>query len=175
MSFHLLRFSVSHNPSSLLRARKLQLKLSQSGAQLRLSGDLRGKEGTRLDVNPGAKSTSCLHTQQNYCINLFDKTQQLLQWFIRLQLAVDVILLSDSASNKQCWFNRELNVETDPRFALWCASICQFFHFFMIKLLHDTCRTNTYDSAFWVNPTYLETKQVRSSTIFRFVIFVSLC
>lgn len=74
MSFHLLRFFVSHNPWSLLRARKLQLKLSQSGTQLRLSGDLRGKEGTRLDVKPGAKSTSCLCAQPNYCvcIDLFD-------------------------------------------------------------------------------------------------------
>lgn len=44
MSFHLLRFFLSHSPWSLLRARKLQLKLSQSGTQLRLSGDLRGKK-----------------------------------------------------------------------------------------------------------------------------------
>lgn len=44
LSFHLLLFSVSHNPQSLLRARKLQLKLSQSGTQLRLPGDLRGKK-----------------------------------------------------------------------------------------------------------------------------------
>lgn len=67
MSFHLLRLLLSHSPWSLLRARKLQLKLSQSGTQLRLSGDLRGKKkGTRLDVKPGAKSTSCLQAQQNY-------------------------------------------------------------------------------------------------------------
>lgn len=43
LSFHLLLISVSHDPQSLLRARKLQLKLSQSGAQLRLPGDLTGK------------------------------------------------------------------------------------------------------------------------------------
>lgn len=50
LSFHLLLFLVSQDPQSLLRARKLQLKLSQSGTQLRLSGDLRGVEGTRLVV-----------------------------------------------------------------------------------------------------------------------------
>lgn len=44
LSFHLLLFLVSQDPQSLLRARKLQLKLSQSGTQLRLSGDLRGEK-----------------------------------------------------------------------------------------------------------------------------------
>lgn len=44
LSFHLLLIAVSHNPKSLLRARKLQLKLSQSGTQLRLPGDLTGKK-----------------------------------------------------------------------------------------------------------------------------------
>lgn len=58
LSFHLLLFSVFPSPRSLLRARKLQLKLSQSGAQLRLPGDLTGKD-MRMAAERAAKSTSC--------------------------------------------------------------------------------------------------------------------
>lgn len=47
--FHLLMFSFSHNPRSLLGARKLQQKFSQSGAELRLPEDLKmGKGGVGL-------------------------------------------------------------------------------------------------------------------------------
>lgn len=66
LSFHLLLFLVSQDPQSLLRARKLQLKLSQSGTQLRLSGDLRGVEGTRLVVkkkNQDAKNPQVVYAQ----------------------------------------------------------------------------------------------------------------
>lgn len=55
LSFHLLLFLLSQDPQSLLRARKLQLKLSQSGTQLRLSGDLKGEAGTRLVVKKKEK------------------------------------------------------------------------------------------------------------------------
>lgn len=77
LSFHLLLFSVSHNPKSLLQARKLQLKLSQSGAQLRLPGDLKGKK-TRdwLWTKP------LIHTLF-ICTNNFLR----LSSFMRLQLA----------------------------------------------------------------------------------------
>lgn len=69
LSFHLLLFSVSHNPQSLLRARTLRLKLSQSGTQLRLPGDLRAEK--TQDWSPSKLLHSqvvCAHQQHTWLV-----------------------------------------------------------------------------------------------------------